>query len=217
MKTLRHPYAATAICLCLGLSALAIAAASTPLTLTIRSEKGNADHGSVLFGYIWQTPVDYSEDLPVDCDSLASEQASRCIVKLDVAGVTSTDAHQILVRIKAKAFANASHLGPAGYCQIAIAGTNEQALANNYFIHAEVWGGSDDASAQRRNVEYTEAMIAVDRPIIEVTKEIVGECEVEFAIYLEGQVVRRSMIAQLARNVASLLPTGVLDVIRRML
>ena len=217
MTNLKPVFAGTAIFLGLLFCALSSAAAFTPLTLTIRSEKGNADHGSILFGYIWWTAVEYSDGPPVACDSPESANASRCIVTLDVAGVSSTDANQLLVRIKAKALANASHSGPPGYCQIAIAGTNEQALANNYFIHAEALGGDGEtSSAQRRNVQYTEAMIPVARPTLEVTKEIIGECEVEFAVYLEGQVVQRSAIAQLARNAVNSLPAGALDQILRM-
>lgn len=188
----------------------ALIAAFTPTEQIHRFSSSPAAHESLIFLANWDRPVPHSDEpSETKCDTEDALGASQCRQVFDFPDLPS-DAYAALLRVKAKAWNRPSNI--PSYCLLYASAYGTEANFSNHFVHVEEWSGGVSGTEERRRIEYTNFTLPVGvHAGLSIGKEVVGRCEVEFAVYLEGYLFKRSPINQVARIISSFVPTPILD------
>lgn len=195
------------------LGAASLIAAVTPTEQIHRFSNSPAAHESLIFLATWDRPVPHSDERSeIKCDEQDAFASSQCRQVFDFPSLPS-DAYAALLRVKAKAWNRPSDI--PSYCLLYASAYGTDANFSNHFVHVEEWSGGVGQIEERRRIEYANFTLPVGVGVgLSIGKEVVGRCEVEFAVYLEGYLFRRSPINDFARTVSNFLPTAIVDFVR---
>lgn len=175
--------------------------AFVPYSQTVYFDTGPAAAERLIWMATWDADVEHSEvENGTQCDDEAAASESQCTQILDLEHLLPWDASSALLRIKAKAW-NRTSVSPS-YCLIYARAAGTNATFSNHFIHTEEWSGGQDDLEERRRINYTTISLPAAEGVgITVGKQITGECSVEFVVYLEGYIVRRSLLERALQRV----------------
>ena len=193
--------------------ALALIAAATPTEQIHLYSNNPSAHESLVFLATWDRPVPHSDAATeIKCDEDDAFGSSQCRQAFDFSSLPS-DAYAALLRVKAKAWNRPS--GMPSYCLLYSSAYGTDAKFSNHFVHVEEWSGGVSQTDERRRVEYANFTLPVGEGVgLSIGKEVIGRCEVEFAVYLEGYLFRRSPMMQFARGVADWLPASIVETVK---